>query len=366
MTVRNFDCVDVVNYPRFFYGSKMGTSTGKVINFENVTLPSASGVTNAHVASTTTNTKNVLVRINQAKGHTCGNYTMNFVNTYMNGVLLDAKSKAVLEETLTENTTMKYTFKAVSNGFTPPQRQVNTVNYTATNKVYIGALLVHFDADVIVEGSTFYLPAAEVLAKLRTTVQPSTVTKNGMAYVAHTTLQSSGAASSVLVSGSTLTITPVAPSSTTNLIVQNAGLITREYEAVCYMIDLVQKDGVMYGYPTGSQYNGGICYNMTEEIKMYGAGTYKISMKAMCKINDGGSYTTGRIVFDYEYKDAVKTDKRTNITLTGDWVEYTYEVTVTQSMIDNAITFGNVGFVATGAVPVQYFAIKDMAVTKIS
>ncbi len=366
MTVRNFDCVDVVNYPRFFYGSKMGKSTEKIVNFENVILPYASGVTNAHVASTTTNTKNVLVRIDQAKGGTCGNYTMNFVNTYMDGVLLDAKSKAVLEETLTENTTMKYTFKTADNGYTPPQKQVNTVNYTVANKVYIGALLVHFDADVIVEGSTFYLPADEILAKLRTTAQPTTVTKNDMAYVAHTALQSGGAASSVSVSGGNLTITPVAPSSTTNLIVQNKGLITREYEVACYMIDLVQKDGVMYGYPTSSQYNGGICYNLTEEIKMYGAGTYKISMKAMCQIVDGGAYTTGRLTFDYDYKDKLYTDKRSEITLTGEWTEYTYEVTVTQDMIDNAVTFGNVGFVATGSIPVEYFAIKDMSVTKIS
>ena len=143
MTVRNFDCVDVVNYPRFFYGSKMGTSTEKIINFENVTLPYASGYTDSHKVGNNAATENVLVRVNQAKGGTCGNYTMNFVNTYMDGVLLDAKSKAVLDETLTENTTMKYTFKTADNGYTPPQKQVNTVNYAADNKVYIGALLVH-------------------------------------------------------------------------------------------------------------------------------------------------------------------------------------------------------------------------------
>ena len=369
MTVRNFDCVDTINYPQFWSGYKMGMAS-KAVTFENITLPWCSGVTNPHsdAVNNTWATKNVLVEITQPDGTKCGNYTMNFTNVYMDGKLVESQNDASFVVTLPEdepNAYMKYTFGKANNGFTPPARQIKTVNYTATNKVYIGTLLVHFDADVIVEGGTFYLPANEVLAKLRTTVKPTTVTKNGIAYVAHTTLKSSGAASNVAVSNGNLTITPVAPSATTNLIVQNAGLVTREYESTCYNIDLVQQDGVMYAYPTSSGYNGGICYNMTEEIRMYGAGTYKISLKAMCVINDGGKYTPVSLIFNYDTAAKSVTSNRVSYTLTGDWVEYTYEVTVTEDMLKNAITFGGVGIVATGNVPVQYYAVKDMVVNKI-
>lgn len=368
MTVRNFDCVDTINYPQFWSGNKAGMAH-KVVNFENVTLPYSSGVTNPHSDSVnnTWSTKNRLVSITQTEGTTCGNYTMNFVNTYMNGVLLDSKDKAVLSVTLPADITdayMKYTFGKASNGFTPPTRQIKTVNYTATNKVYIGTLLTHFDEDVIIEGTTFYLPANEILTKLRTTVKPTTVTKNGIAYVAHTTLKTSGAASNVAVSGGNLTITPVAPSATTNLIVQNSGLVTREYESTCYNIDLVQKDGIMYAYPTASGYNGGICYNMTEEIRMYGAGTYKITLKAMCQINDGGAYSPVKLMFNYDTA-AKYTKNEKAFTLTADWTEYTYEFTVTEDMLKNGISFGAVGIAATGNVPVQYYAVKDMVVNKI-
>ena len=370
MTVRNFDCVDTINYPQFWSGYKMGMSTQKIINFENVTLPYSSGVTNPHseTVNNTWSTKNRLVSITQPEGTTCGNYTMNFVNTYMDGVLLDSEDKAVLSVTLPSDVAgayMKYTFGKANNGFTPPTRQKNTVNYTATNKVYIGTLLTHFDEDVIVEGNTFYLPANEILTKLRTTVKPTTVTKNGIAYVAHTTLKSSGAASNVAISGGNLTITPVAPSATTNLIIQNSGLVTREYESTCYNIDLVQKDGIMYAYPTASGYNGGICYNMTEEIRMYGAGTYKITLKAMCQINDGGSYSPVKLIFNYDTA-AKYTKNEKAFTLTADWTEYTYEFTVTEDMLKNGISFGAVGIAASGNVPVQYYAVKDMTVTKIS
>ncbi|MBO5279934.1 MAG: hypothetical protein J6B55_01810 [Clostridia bacterium] len=370
MTVRNFDCVDTINYPQFWSGYKMGMSTQKVINFENVTLPYSSGVTNPHseAVNNTWSTKNRLVSITQPEGTTCGNYTMNFVNTYMDGVLLDSEDKAVLSVTLPSDVAgayMKYTFGKANNGFTPPTRQKNTVNYTATNKVYIGTLLIHFDEDVIIEGNTFYLPANEILTKLRTTVKPTTVTKNGIAYVAHTTLKTSGAASNVAVSGGNLTITPVAPSATTNLIIQNSGLVTREYESTCYNIDLVQKDGVMYAYPTSSGYNGGICYNMTEEIRMYGAGTYKITLKAMCQINDGGAYSPVKLIFNYDTA-AKYTKNEKAFTLTADWTEYTYEFTVTEDMLKNGISFGAVGIAASGNVPVQYYAVKDMTVTKIS
>ncbi len=367
MTFRNFDCVDTVNYPQFFWAHKMGTSTEKVITFENVTLPWSSGTTNPHPASYANyGTRNRLIRIEQVDGTTCGNYVFNFINTYMDGVLLDSRDKAVIQATLTEGTTATYNFKKANNGYVPPVKSKIDVSYTATGKVYIGALQVYFDQDVIIEGSTFYLPADEILAKLRTTKTPTTVTKNGIKYVAHTALKSSGAAQAVSVSGGNLTITPVAPATTANIIEQNAGLITREYESTCYNIDLVQKDGIMYAYPTSSGYNGGIAYNITEEVKMYGAGTYKLTLKAMCVINDGGAYTPLRLAFNYDTASTLyESYAKKEATLTANWVEYTLEVTVTENMVKNGVGY-TIYAAGYNNVPVQYYAVKDMTVTKIS
>ncbi len=370
MTFRNFDCIDTINYPQFFSGYNMGVSTEKVFTFENLSLPWSSGVTNPHATAIEnyTGLRNVLVEITQPADKTpSGNYSMNFINTYVDGKLIDSQNKAVLNVTLAEGTTIDYSF--ASNGsYTPAQRDLHTVNYTATGKVYIGSLLVGFENDVIIEGGTFYLPAAEILAKLRTTKTPTTVTKNGIAYVVHTALKSSGAAKAVSISGGNLTITPVAPSSTQNIVADNSGLITREYETTCYHIDLVQNagDGVMYAYPHGTnQYNGGIGYHITEEIKMYGAGTYKLSLKAKCQPLDGGAYTPVYLIYCYDTEDAYNRPYETKYTLTGDWAEYTKTFTVTEDMVKNGIGFC-VYITGYDNVPVEYYAVKDMVVTKVS
>ena len=282
----------------------------------------------------------------------------------MDGVLLDSQDKATLSVTIPDGAYMDFTFSAQNNGYSPATRDLHTVNYTAPGKVYIGTLRIDFENDVIIEGGTFYLPADEILTHLRTAAKPSTVTKNGMAYVTHTALKSSGAASAVSVSGGNLKITPVAPSSSTNLIVQNKGVITREFEVTCYHIDLVQQDGVMYAYPHGKQYDGGIGYVITDEVKMYGAGTYKLTLKARCQAQEGGGYTPVKLTYRYDTMAQYYT-KSQDYTLTDSWQEYTLEFTVTSDMIANGIGFAAY-IAAYNNVLVEYYAVKDMTVTKIS
>ena len=369
MTFKNLDCVDVTNYPRFLLIQNMGLSPLKYMTFENITLPAASASTDPHASNIAAGkTKNMLVRGNFSTGVPTGNYTFNFTNVYMNGVLLDKQEKAVLNvDTLPEGATMTYNFSVKDNGYTEVKRNIHTVNYTAPGKVYIGTLLAHFNGDVIVEGGTFYLPADEILTLLRTSVKPSTVTKNGKSYIAHTTLKSSGAAKNVAVANGNLTITPVTPSTTTNLIVQNKGVITREFEVTCYHIDMVQNkgDGVIYAYPYGTnQYNGGIGFVITDEVRMYGAGTYKLTFQARCQALSGGKYTPLRMMYRYDtqekYIDAAK-----KVTLTGSWAEYTYSFTVTEAMLENGIDFSALLWAADN-VPVEYYAVKGITLTKVS
>ena len=164
-----------------------------------------------------------------------------------------------------------------------------------------------------------------------------------------------------------LTITPVTPSTTTNLIVQNKGVITREFEVTCYHIDMVQNkgDGVIYAYPYGTnQYNGGIGFDITDEVRMYGAGTYKLTLKAMCQTLDGGAYTQLRLAYRYDTAEKYYTTQK-NVTLTGDWVEYTYSFEITDAMIASGIDFAT--FISgINNIPVEYYAVKDMTVTIVS
>jgi hypothetical protein len=310
-------------------------------------------------------TRNALVRLSLGSGIPTGNYTMNFTNVYMDGVLLDSQDKAVLSlDTLPEGATMTFKFATANNGYKAVVKNEHTVNYVAPGKVYVGSLRVDFEDEVIIEGGTFYLPAQKILEALRTTASPATVTKNGKSYIAHTSLKSSGAASAVSVSGGNLKITPVAPSSTTNLIVQNSGLITREFEVNCYQIDMVQdtENGIYYAYPYNKQYNGGIGVLITDEIKMYGAGTYTFTLKAMCQPNDGGSYTPLRVAFIYDTKEKYTTVQKT-YTLTSSWTEYTVTLDVTDAMIENGIDFSAL-VSGTNNVAVSYYAVKDIKVTK--
>ncbi len=362
LTFRNFDCMDTINYPQFFGGGNMGTSTEKVFTFENIALPTASNITDPHatVIANSTSKGARLVEISKSSSQIdTTNYTFNFINTYVNGQLINSRDKAIISE-YSGTSGNTYNFSSANNGYTPVQKIDHTVNYTASGKVYIGTLLSSFENDVIIEGSTFYLPAEEILARLRTSVVPAKVTRNGIEYIAHTALASSGAAKSAVVSGGNLTVTPVAPSASTNLIVQNSGLVTREFETTCYHIDLVQNkgDGVMYAYPHSKQYNGGIGYNITEEVKMYGAGEYTFKLKARCVPLEGGAYSPYQFVFVYDTNQKYTTANSTKYTLTGNWVEYSYTFEVTEEMLQDARGFTFYA-TATGSVPVDHYEVKD-------
>ncbi len=384
MVFKNFDCMDTVNYPQFFGGANMGASVDKVFTFENLALPTASNVTDPHASAILNGASRAgarLVEVTRSNSEDNKqidtlNYTFNFINTYVNGEIIDSRDKAIISEYTDTQGTNTYSFSVSDNGYTPVQKVEYYVNYTAPGKVYIGSLLVSFEGDVIIEEDTFYLPADEMSVKLRTSARPATVTRNGIEYVAHTELVAGGAALSATVTDGNLTVIPVPPAADENIVIQNRGLVTREFETTCYHIDLVQNrgDGVMYAYPHSNQYNGGIGYNITEEVKMYGAGIYTLKLMARCVPLEGGEYS--KYVLKLQYDDANAyydknpatgdTSRPSNVsavqTLTGDWVEYTLEVAVTDEMVRSGKGFAFLA-TATGNIAVDHYEVKDMIVT---
>ena len=124
-------------------------------------------------------------------------------------------------------------------------------------------------------------------------------------------------------------------------------------------------DGVIYAYPYGTnQYNGGIGFVITDEVRMYGAGTYKLTLKARCQALEGGSYTKLRLAYRYDTVEKYVNSQKT-VTLTDSWVEYTYSFEITDAMIANGIDFATY-ILGVDNIPVEYYAVKDMTVTKIS
>ena len=58
-------------------------------------------------------------------------------------------------------------------------------------------------------------------------------------------------------------------------------------------------------------------------------------------------------------------DVAKKVTLTGSWAEYTYSFTVTDAMLENGIDFSALLWAADN-VPVEYYAVKGITLTKVS
>ena len=85
----------------------------------------------------------------------------------------------------------------------------------------------------------------------------------------------------------------------------------------------------------------------------------------MCQPLEGGAYTPVYLIFCHDTEDAYTRTYDTRYTLTGDWTEYTKTFTVTEDMVKNGIGF-SIYITGYNNVPVEYYAVKDMVVTKVS
>ena len=165
---------------------------------------------------------------------------------------------------------------------------------------------------------------------------------------------------SATVKNGNLYITPLENKG--NLLFPESGEVSRYSEVTCYYVDLVveQESGetVYYLHDYNSGNSGGISRIITDEIKMYGTGRYKISMdaKASC-------ITKANLRFFY---DNFKTTNyvTSQVDVTTDWSNISLTLDVTDANIDSQVFM----FVLTqiSSYDVDYIALKNITLTKVS
>lgn len=283
-----------------FQGANTGTQKLKTIILEDVT---ANGIDPTQI---------LYMRNNGSSDIATNNYTVTIRNLYVNGSAIANKSSLTIKDTTAGNT-----FNVTSDSYySPVTRNQTVVNYTAPGKVYIGSKLLAFDTAPIVSGSNFSLPADEICTYLR---RNNSFTKD---YVTVSDLVSAGHITASQVKNGNLYLTPAY--SGQNLLIADRGEISYFAEHSCYQVDLVtasDANGVYYNiYPfdKSQSLSAGMSRYISDEIKMYGTGTYTLTFKA--KANKTGNI---RVVL---YKDG--TSASTTISLNTSWKNCTATFTI--------------------------------------
>ncbi len=351
LTFRNLEAVDCINVPRFFQGGNMGLLK-KTILFDGVSLPHMSGVTNPHKNSFKEFT-DLLAQFTNPNDIFTENYQLTFNNLYVGGEAITDVSQVSIEND--SQNTVSFTNDGK---YTPVERITHRANYEGVGKVYIGSLLMAFNAEVIVEDNEFLLPAEEILKMLRSDKTPESTEKNGILYTTPSALLKAGAAESFEIKDGNLYLTPVYGGE--NLLLPDEGTISQISEAGCYKVDMVTEDNdgdyVYYLYDLRNYYTGGFSIMFTEEIKKYGAGEYEFRFRAR------GSSPLG-ITAAWKY-DTIYTYTRQNneLSISTAWKDCSITLKVDEAMLESGEMF-IVSVVGMGSA-YEYFAVKELELVK--
>lgn len=353
ITIKNLDCVDCINLPHFFRGEKVG-ELDKVYNFINVSLPSICGSSDPH-NSWMTNTKRLVLMKNTDGTLFTQNYTLNFTNLYIDGSAVKSKEDILIEDKW-ENT---YTFNN-DGTYKPGFCKTYEANSTADDKVYLGSYQVYFDADIVREAGTVYLPADEVLHMLLVDSKPATVKIGDISYVSLDALEAASAIEGYAVTSSGIYLIPVQNGQ--NLLFPEEGEVSHFSEINCYQVDLVLEfeDGnpVYYMHNYKNRNTGGISRFIHNELKMYGQGKYEFTFK----IKGSGD---GTVNIATMYDTTMSSTKKTSsLSVSEDWDSYTVTIDATSDIISCESFF--ISITGTSDAPLDYFVIKDFRLTKVS
>ncbi len=353
LTIKNLDCMDCINVPRFYQGGNMGTLE-KTIRFDGVSLPTLSGVTDPHASKTKTD-KGFLVQFTNPNNIFTENYTLNLHNVYVDGKPVTSAEQASLS-----GTEYKNTLNFTNDGkYTPVERTIYEVGYTAQGKVYIGSFLQSFEKDILQDGDDFLLPAEEIARMLRCDKTFETVDKNSVAYVNAKDLTTAGAAASADIKNGTLYLVPVY--SGENLIGPDHIENSRITENPSYQVDMVieGEDGdytySFYSNKAEGYYSSGFNIMFAEEIKKYGAGEYEFSFRLRAS-------SSVPLLCTWRYDTPVSyTKQATSVTASSTWKDVSITLKVTEEMLESELFAFSVKGTGTAF---DYFAVKDLELAK--
>jgi hypothetical protein len=281
------------------------------------------------------------------------NYTLNIKNLYVNGSLVNSANDIVIT---TSGSGAQNNVNISSDGAKVITSKKYQVNFKNDLNVYIGELPVYLKNAAVVEGDKIYLPADEIKTSLRTTGDVKTVEKNGIAYAEVNDLVASKLAASVTKEGNAVVLTPVAKKG--NLLLADSGDIPYYTEAGAYMVDMtarVEDGDTVYTLFNITGANAGIKRDLTNELKMYGAGKYELKFD----LSGNGSVNVKAFV---DSLTSTKAAYNQSVVLSSGWKTVSVELDVSGDMSDLTCYSFSVTAVDAG---ISSFEIMNITLKKI-
>ena len=354
VTMRNVDCIDLIACTRFFGGRNMGTIDDKTFKFININVGEITGNASQHTSNERKNVNRIVHLENPVEMYT-ENYTLLFTNLYVDGMaILNADQVKVVN-----NWRNIITFDN-DGTYTPVKKDIHRVNWSAPGKVFLGDYQVTFSADVLSEGSDLLVPADEFIKAARAKKSEApTVEKNGVKYIKSSDLTKVDTVASAKVTSGSLYVTLKAPRG--NLLLPDESQVSQIAEQTAWTVDMITEDNdgdyIYTCYAHDEDVNGGLSIRISEEIMMYGAGTYTFSFQM--RGSNNCSIKTGWTMDDFDKK---KTSFVTE-TVEGKWNDYEITIDVTPQMIQNAELF-TIKIAGSVAGQMEYFSVRYLELTK--
>lgn len=330
-TFINLDASDCVYLSWFFQGKNMGILPKEFV-FNGVSIPECTGTDNIH---TTSGNYEIKLENSSTQLYT-ENYTLNIHNLYVGGKAVLSRNEIDIQVTkAAAQKVASNTLIFTNDGKYTPVKQHNVkVGYALPDKVYVGNMLALFEGDVVRIGGELAMPADEIVQILRTNKTPATTQHGGKTYIKASALVSSGAAKAATEKNGSLYITPAYNGE--NLLLPDKGEISLYTESPSYQVDLLtEKDSdgdwiyVMQPNPKSPNVNAGIARFITDEIKMYGAGTYTLTFKVKASVE--GKFKTS-MYYDDEDTQCTAFKIHENV-VTTQWQTYSLDFEITDEIV---------------------------------
>ncbi len=355
--IRNLDCMDCINIPHFFRGRKMGVLE-KTFTFENISIPGLTGVTDPHAGLVADKTGKLFILDNGDGMIYTDNYTLNFINFYIDGELLEDIDDIAYTDHGKENEINISENEDL--GYRQIYRQWNVVDYKASGVTYVGNYKFSPEHEPIVKDGVVYFSTTDMLAALRRTqTKPETVEIKGIEYSTGDALVKAKAAESFETVDGNYRFVPCYDGE--ELFLADEGEISRFSEHGSYQVDMEVEtwDGetVYVMYDHNNYFTGGVSRMITEEVQMYGEGKYRVSFD-ICGYAGGMAYVT--VKYDDFRRISTVLDKPVNYK--NEWQNVTFDIYVPDDMTEceGAI------FIVRGdaASKLPYFALKNFSLVK--
>ncbi len=283
-----------------------------------------------------------------------GNYGFTLKNFAIGGRVIASQSE-ITTDFLGTGSANTVTYSK-DESFAAIERDSTTVNYKATDKVFVGSWQVFFSKDIKRDGDVFLLPAEQIAYELRFDGAMQTVEDNGAVYIRSDKLVECGMAEAVALRDGVLYITP--SKAVENILLPDSGEISNYMESWASrsnLIGRIEDDTLVYKLEWEESTNYGILRIINEEIGKYGAGKYKLTFSVQ---STKAGFVRASVNGDSEiYKSG-------DLYLKKGWTTHTVEFEIDEADLSApqiSLKFN----LASNSNTLPYFEISNIILTKV-